>query len=477
MLKLFFTLVLILFVGPLASDSAFKTEDTHSKPGLCTSVFESSIIKEYTSQFFGFARAELNKYPHLKDYLLLSKSKTSFHTEALSFIHFIQSKPVSDPVHYQEFHKNTLYKIRALLQQKKSLEPIKDQTIQEFYQLIDALCEWMYTRPHLISQTETLFQRLIPHDSMPFSLIDKITLTRQLMAENPTLIGYDKVKGQTADLHLNGYLPFISYEIGNTRFLYMGRPTIDSGSKEHLKAAVSPEFIAYVTHLALTNRTHLYINLMLRTNGEKTSKNEAPLTKAIEQLETMPAIRKGIAVVSLDKNSSFYWQQGVYENKNDAKAFKKLFLEKLADSSANSLYHWPHQIDKKRWKLTCEQILTRIHSTYFGDQEVLSVKERQVFIEIAYLDIILALQHAIKPQFANITCKSNVDRGPSTHALLFAYQAYTKQGKLTQYEKERVLTHLFAPALINKNRESKASRLDRFMDTLEYIENHQIKEM
>lgn len=234
------------------------------------------------------------------------------------------------------------------------------------------------------------------------------------------------------DSLMEGNLPFLQFRHPDgTAVIRMAMPAIDG---RFGASGVHPEFLAFIGQ-----NKHLYVNLMKRHGLE------VPLSRSIEALDG-----DTLAVVTLDKNSPFYWQEGDYPDSADA--FKRLFLTHLKGSD----FYWSSKV-----KIDLKALLEKVHHDYFQEKPSLTQKERQDFIELAYLEILEDLTASFKPESMNITCKQAMDRAPSLAVLW--------QLKLGLAKQEEAAALLFAPPLLIHNRPTHRSRLTRFISALEFL--------
>lgn len=222
-------------------------------------------------------------------------------------------------------------------------------------------------------------------------------------------------------------------------------------------STINEEFYHYLKLLKSKNQKQLYINLMAREGDTKTA--------AIEALDTDPLVGDAIVVISLDrsKKSDFYVQQGIFEEMDDAKTFKKHFLAKLTDPKGE--FYWSKKVHQKGWLNKLPFILEAVHFRYFGNKKRLTHSERTEFIELTYVLIVNELVNLVNPDFLNISCKQTVDRGPTLYTMVFAYQLL-HQGKTADEIYYDILLKLYSPTAVYHNRNGHFFRILRFDATL-----------
>lgn len=246
------------------------------------------------------------------------------------------------------------------------------------------------------------------------------------------------------DSLMEGNLPFLQFMLPNskkTAVIRMAMPALDE-QRFFSNEQIHPEFLAFIRG----QNKHLYVNLMKRHGME------GGLSKTLESLDSK---EPSFAVVTLDKNSSFYWQEGDFPSA--AAAFKELFLRKMLDGKD---FFWSSQLSKNL-ETDLRLILNQVHSDYFHENSLLDQKDRQNFIELTYLAILDYLAETLHPDSMNITCKQAMDRAPSLAVLW--------QWKLGLAKEEELAALLFAPPLLVHNRPTHRSRLNRLILALEFF--------
>lgn len=229
-----------------------------------------------------------------------------------------------------------------------------------------------------------------------------------------------------------------------------------------LRSEVVPEFKHYLKDLKAKGECHLAVNLMKRKGHE-----ERVRTKATENLENDPECKDGVVVVTLDKDSSFYWQKGHFGQKSVATgAFKEQFMGRLFAKGGSKHYYWSKRLIEAQWKARCGEIIDHVQNTYFNGKTELTREERLDFIEITYVEIIKDLVQQFKPKTCNTSCKSCIDRGASTLSLLYndfiMQKAKANEADFSMAESvKKMLSLTFAPALLAMNRPILSCRVPR----------------
>lgn len=271
-------------------------------------------------------------------------------------------------------------------------------------------------------------------------------------------IGFDPFCQENTPYHL--------FKIASTSFIRMGTPTREGyfSSLTH-KAEVNEEFRAFLESYEALGERHLYINLQNRLLGCP-GYNESPRCLALENLAL--EYPKTFFIVTLNKNGSFWHQDGKFATIDKASTFKEALFEEML--SPHSGYHFckeagiTHDIIKKLSAL--------IHEEFFASAPNLSLKERKDFVELFYTHLIDYLVETLKPHSVNITCKDGIDRAGTSSALYFVYKHLKNKGSLTSQEISHLKALLFAPALLVKKRPPTYERFQRFLSSANHLLSH-----
>lgn len=221
-----------------------------------------------------------------------------------------------------------------------------------------------------------------------------------------------------------------------------------------VKASAGEQFNLYLDACQREGKKHFYVNLMKRkSDGE----NETVRSEVIENLEADYA--GTLNVVSLDRNSRFYFQSGpYYYTQSQADTFKAEFKEHLRNDRS---FYWSNELDQRAWPEELDAIVEEIHATYFESKAQLTHEQRQAFIEFTYCMIIDSLIAKFEPDSCNFSCKSCIDRGGMTNAIMYMYYLVKKQGVIQPEQFNYLLYLTFLPALLVGNRQIQLVYLQR----------------
>lgn len=235
------------------------------------------------------------------------------------------------------------------------------------------------------------------------------------------------------------------------------------------EAEINPEYRGYLEACKKFSKRHLYINLQDR----KTTflwKNEAPRCFALEKLQyEYPGV---VTVVSLSKDSVFYWQEGPYLELKEAENFKREFVHQLFQRDTGFFFPEDLRLSKSfSFAEDINRIVERVHRDVYAGVLELSKEQRMDFIEIVYAFLIDYLISKVEPDYYNISCKDCIDRGIGMNGLFFFFQ-YLQQESVSQlFPYEDLEAMIFAPAIFVREREIKRERLGRMISACKRLIN------
>lgn len=314
----------------------------------------------------------------------------------------------------------------------------------------DALVNWLFLKSNRNESTLKYFYNIVnsPNGDI-FSFLEK---TQSELSTHPQFTGL-KNQSRSEDHFFKGNLPAVLFTLGqppHTTVIRMAQPVerMTRLKMPWTTLGIQPEFMSFIE----AQKGHLYINLMKRHGLEGSA------SKTIENLDGKV---EGFSVVSLDKNSKFYWQHEMhYPEILSYPQFKKKLHTHLTKKSG---YYWSSNLHSGRWEERLIKMTSKVHQTYFDEKPQLNREERRDFIELLYLEILNALVEDLQPKSMNISCRQCMDRGPSVYVL------WMYQKKLINHKEMAAL--LLAPPLLIDNRASHASRINRFITAAKRIED------
>lgn len=227
------------------------------------------------------------------------------------------------------------------------------------------------------------------------------------------------------------------------------------------RATVIPEFSGFIRSLKSRGQKHLLINLQDRTSWHEHSR-----CIALEELQNQEPYTKFITVITLPKNTDFYFQNEDYQHLNQADLFLEQFKEQIASGEECGFY-FPPKIKKETITEFTKKALKMIHQVFFAQKDVLTRKNRLDFIEIFYLFLTMHFILEEKPDTISFTCKDAIDTGAAQNAAFFAFSRMLSSDQpWTADEKDFLTWLLFCSALIVRERCIDAQRLHRTISSL-----------
>lgn len=353
---------------------------------------------------------------------------------------------------FEPFHENVKQYILKNSKNHTELEesildykPSTSKKNREFYQKMiiklrkgndPSLVMWYYQSSNVWELLASKFERN-----------DSLDQVYQEYLENSSFGGRIKSSASHFDLNYQGNLPFPLFKLEDkTLVIRMGNVVYDLSNQE----PVAPEFRQFLTLLDKDNKTHLYVNHMSRGKKEQ---------KRLEKIHALESKYPAITVVTLDKDSKFYNQEGVFEHLYDAEAFKRTFIQRLISEEG---YIWSPNIKPLEWGNSLKEIVTNVHQHYFKLITELTIQERQEYIDIVYLEIIKELNRQYQFDSLNISCKHTIDRAATSLALLY----YDQEANVDQ---SKFLALALSTPIVFHNRPLHEERFYRLKSALERL--------
>jgi hypothetical protein len=100
---------------------------------------------------------------------------------------------------------------------------------------------------------------------------------------------------------------------------------------------------------------------------------------------------------------------------------------------------------------------------------VLNKEERLVFIENFYAEVVDTILKKIKPDSANMTCKTCIDRGASSLAAQYTKRCLSQKEEITAKKRKKIMTLFLAPAIMAMNRVMQVNRIERMSPAIKHM--------
>lgn len=401
-------------------------------------VFNSSVYPAYRQALIEKIRTSPNYAA------VMQAPPAPFTDQVRKLIADLQIPPDRDADGLRAAHLLFVHNMRKAVQMQK--EGLSDAPSKA---LLTEVANWVFLGSDLRGNYEQLMQQYVGKDLNGESWTTYVaTALPQLRKDSRFL--HSAEDPAVDDAYLYGNLPSKMFVLDNpqkTEVVRMANPVINAPFylAPFVDRGVQPEFMYF---LSQRQAPHLYVNLMKRKGLE------AYATRQLEQLDKEFTT---LYVVSLDKNSDFYRQDGIYHDVHEAALFKAQFLKQMNDPKGD--FFWSAKWEAAPWSQELEDLIEGVHQHYFGAKAELGRDERTDFIEIAYVRLLDRLVAKAAPATMNITCRQAMDRAPSLTVLWQASSVYHAQPK----NDRQLAAQFLVPPLLIHNRPSHPSRLQRLL--------------
>ena len=371
--KLYLCLTMgLMIVGTLAGINLLTTG--HKKSVECENVFTSGIYPEYHRQL----KAYIQQHPF---YMPSRQGFLDLDVKMQQLVDFLEKPDEGFPQQHRSRHENFVKQLRQIIADREHSAASEENAST---QLLDGIINWIFLNPDLYNEVEDFLSAYLSPPASNQSILDYLPLAQKNLHQKLKLSRQKQKNVQPEDHYLSGNLPLKVFE-GQTKLIRIAQPLLgNSFLPTWLSAPVaSPEFLAFLKQ----QKNHLYVNLMRRHGVE------GGLSFALENLEiSIPQL----SVVSLDKDSDFYWQKGPqYPEFIENDQFKNQFLGKLIEPSGG--YYWSSHLEMSIWEKQLQGLIGGVETKFFSGRTKLNKVERQDFIELTYLAIINALTETLQP--------------------------------------------------------------------------------
>ncbi|MBA2727971.1 MAG: hypothetical protein H0U49_07350 [Parachlamydiaceae bacterium] len=416
------------------------------KPSIkeCENLFYSGLYSKYHQHLSTFIQQH-----HL--YASIKEGTSPFDRQIQQLMAVIEKPLEVEPQEQRKLHENFIHQLRGIAENPELHENSEDNPSKQFFK---ELINWIYLEVDLKSDIEAYLSNYISVLKPEQQIYTYLTETQHSLHTTFKVHHHKNAKQSPEDQFLAGNLPLKltpKSKANGPALIRIAQPLIGNSYLPYwlLPPVISPEFLQFLRQ----QPSHLYVNLM-RRHHEEGSYSTA--------LENLGGAIPNLYIVTLDKDSEFYWQIGPqFAAPLDSNEFKKIFYNKLTDPSG--AFFWSaRNLENDNWKTQLKKIISATHQQYFSNQATLSKAERQDFIELAYCGILNALVEIIRPTSMNVTCRQTMDRGPSMMTLWMIQQQ--------QITNPEIVSMLLAPPLIVHRRTAHAPRIARLVSAAERVE-------
>lgn len=232
------------------------------------------------------------------------------------------------------------------------------------------------------------------------------------------------------------------------------------------KVEIADEFRGFLRSLSQDNpvRKHLIINLQ-----DRTSWREYTRSRALEKLQLNAEFSHQLHVLTLPKDTDFYYQSNEYLNLNKTEDFLKAFHEQLA-APEECGYFFPPQLKATELARFVDMVLPAIHQHFFHGKNTLSRRNREDFIEIFYQFLTLKCIDMLEPNSISFTCKDAIDTGAAQQGTFYGFIRLLTSDFAKKEEQDFLRWLFYTPALFIRERAIDAERFNRSLSALERID-------
>lgn len=263
-------------------------------------------------------------------------------------------------------------------------------------------------------------------------------------------------------------LPLRLYQIKNSEkvidFIRIPSPTRQSLIT---KVEIIEEFRGFLRSLSQERKkkSHMIVNLQ-----DRASWKECARSRGLENLQKNAEFNSQLFVLTLPKDTDFYYQNNEYLNLNKSDDFIKEFKLQLKTPEEYG-YYFPSSFKLSRLNSFAEKIFPAILVHFFHGKNTLTRRNREDFIEIFYQFLILEIIQTLEPDSVSFTCKDAVDTGSAQGALFYGFLKVFDGSFSKKEDRDFFLWLLYTPALFIRERAIDSERLTRVLSVLERVDS------
>lgn len=228
------------------------------------------------------------------------------------------------------------------------------------------------------------------------------------------------------------------------------------------EAPINPEFKEFLKECITKQKQCLLFNYQDRITWR-----EQQRALSLEELADRDEFIQCLSVVTLPKDTEFYYQSAPYNKENNAEVFKKELIAQVEDPSSG--FYIPQRIKEKIPEDFLQKTVNRIHQKYFSGKNILLQGHRQDFIEIFYLFFEQEIIRIVSPQYLGFVCKDGVDVGGLSAAQYFIFNKHIESSQFSEEDYDLLDMMLYAPSMLIRERLPIRDRFNRFMEALKAV--------
>lgn len=194
------------------------------------------------------------------------------------------------------------------------------------------------------------------------------------------------------------------------------------------RVEIIDEFRGFLRHLASQGKgkKHLLINLQDRLSWRETARSTA-----IEDLQKNQSFAATLVVLTLPKDTDFYYQRNAFSDITEAAQFLSVFKEQITNPEKSGFY-FPCQWKKEALMKFTEVAFSQIHKFVFEEKNTLTRQMREDFIEIFYQMVVVEAMNYFEVDSLSFTCKDGVDTGAYASGLFYGFLKSLEGGLQTK---------------------------------------------
>jgi len=202
---------------------------------------------------------------------------------------------------------------------------------------------------------------------------------------------------------------------------------------------------------------------------DRTSWKEYARARALESLQINAEFSHQLFVLTLPKDTAFYYQTNEYINLNKAEDFIESFRAQLSMPEENG-FLFPPQVKKEKLNQFIEAVLPAIHKWFFGEKNSLTRRNRENFIEIFYQFLILKCIDELNLNVLGFVCKDGIDTSSAQQGIFYGFLKIYNQQFNAKEEQDSLRSLFYMPALFTRERAIDQERFIRAISVLELLD-------
>ena len=233
------------------------------------------------------------------------------------------------------------------------------------------------------------------------------------------------------------------------------------------KVQIVEEFRGFIRALSkdMSGKKLLMINLQDRTSWQERAR-----CTALEMMQKEAEFANSLCVVSLPKNTDFYFQTSSYLKLENATDFKIQLLAQV-QSGPDCGFFFPQRLDQKEIVEFSQKAIEDIHKNFFSKNNILSRTSRLDFIEIFYHLLTCKFIEWVEPDALSFTSKDGIDSGAATASGFFLFlRLFSDASKWKKEERDRIIAMLYLPALVVRERAINLQCFNRTVSAISFID-------